>query len=151
MSNPKTLPPLGPNERPNLTPAQIEWLLAQPVPMKKRKALHVEVSQRTFDAVKANPEKLRLIAEDADGNAVIERPGRPMTEAEAARHNQRVLAERRAEAQANRRRQDPGPEDRDQHWVERRGWDGVTRFAPGSERNEYVVSDYDIFAVLRRP
>jgi hypothetical protein len=149
MSNPKTHPPLGPNER--LTPAQIEWLLAQPVPMKKRKALHVEVSQRTFDAVKANPEKLRLIAEDADGNAVIERPGRPMTEAEAARHNQRVLAERRAEAQANRRRQDPGPEDRDQHWVERRGWDGVTRFAPGSERNEYVVSDYDIFAVLRRP
>ena len=110
-----------------------EWLLAQPVPMKKRKALHVEVSQRTFDAVKANPEKLRLIAEDADGNAVIERPGRPMTEAEAARHNQRVLAERRAEAQANRRRPDPGPEDRDQHWVERRGWDGVTRFAPGSE------------------
>ena len=34
MSNPKPLPPLGPNERPNLTPVQIEWLLAQPVPMK---------------------------------------------------------------------------------------------------------------------
>ena len=85
MSNPKTLPPLGPNERPNLTPSQIEWLLAQPIPMKKRKMLHVEVSERTFKAVKERPEELRLIAKDEHDNVVVERPHRPMTEAEAAK------------------------------------------------------------------
>ena len=46
---------------------------------KRRKALRIEVSQRTFDAVKANPSELKLLAKDVHGNAVIERPARPRT------------------------------------------------------------------------
>ena len=46
---------------------------------KRRKALRIEVSQRTFDAVRANPGDLKLLAKDRHGNAVVERPHRPRT------------------------------------------------------------------------
>ena len=72
--------------------------MAEPMPpfvprSKRRKALRIEVSQRTFDAVKANPSELKLLAKDANGNPVVERPARPrMTYAEAAAWNARVRA-----------------------------------------------------------
>ena len=51
--------------------------MAEPMPpfvprSKRRKALRIEVSQRTFDAVKANPSELKLLAKDANGNPVVE-------------------------------------------------------------------------------
>lgn len=48
----------------------------QPQPQPQRKAVLAEVSPRMHAAVKARPEALRMIAEDAQGNAVIERPYR---------------------------------------------------------------------------
>jgi hypothetical protein len=62
-------------------------------------------------------------------------PKRPMTEAQMIAHNERALAARRAEAQATRRRQDLGPEDRDEYWSLRRSWTGEEYFVPGTERN----------------
>jgi hypothetical protein len=60
-----------------------DWFVAHPKPpypgsrRNWRKALRVEVSPQFFEAVKAKPGKLRLVAEDANGVAVIERPRRP--------------------------------------------------------------------------
>jgi hypothetical protein len=53
---------------------------------RRRKALMVEVSPRTFEAAKARPEKLevRVQGEDEHGNAVIERPARTGTISEEA-------------------------------------------------------------------
>jgi hypothetical protein len=70
-------------------------------------------------------------------------PKRPMTEAQAATWNERVLAERLAEAQAKRRRQDPGPSPSDQYWTLCRAWTGEEYFVEGTERNEYVTSQYN--------
>jgi hypothetical protein len=47
------------NDRPNLTPDQIAWVLSQPIPQAKPKMLHVEVAPRTFAAVKAKPARQR--------------------------------------------------------------------------------------------
>jgi hypothetical protein len=122
----------------------------RPVRQKRRKALRIEVSPRTFEAVKANPGELKLLAKDRHGNPVVERPHRLRTEAEMAAHNERALAARRAEAQQHRRPQDPGFEPRDQHWSAQRGWDGVTRYRPDDgSRNPFVTHVYDVFDVLR--
>jgi hypothetical protein len=59
-----------------------DWHAAHPKPPYEpprrlwRKALRIEVSDRLFEAVKGKPEKLRLIAEDANGVAIIEWPTR---------------------------------------------------------------------------
>jgi hypothetical protein len=51
-----------------------EFLANPPPPRPQRKLVTVEVTPRMHAAVKAKPEKVRMSAEDADGNAVIERP-----------------------------------------------------------------------------
>ena len=56
------------------------------------------------------------------------------TEAEIVAPNERALAARRADAPP-RRRQDRGPEPRDQYWTLRRSWTGEEYFVPGTERN----------------
>jgi hypothetical protein len=76
-------------------------------------------------------------------------PKRPMTVAQMIAHNEHALAARRAEAQATRRRQDPGPSPRDQWWTLRRGWTGQEYFVPGTERNEWVTSQYDPLDALK--
>jgi hypothetical protein len=157
MSKPEETTPTTPPER-ELT--EFEKFMAQPMPpfepsprpkVRRRTALRIEVSQRTFDAVRANPGDLKLLAKDAHGNPVIERPARRrMTEAEMVAHNERALAERRAEAQATRRPQDPGPSPRDQHWSEQRTWTGEVRYRPDDgSRNPFVTHVYDVFDVLR--
>jgi hypothetical protein len=73
---------------------------------------------------------------------------RRMTEAEAVAHNERALAARRAEA--TRRRQDPGPEPRDQDWHEAQLWDGSTRYVPGSgPSNDWVRHIYNPLDALK--
>jgi hypothetical protein len=64
------------------------------------------------------------------------------TEAEIIAHNERALAACRADAPP-RRRQDPGPSPADQHWTVRRSWSGEEYFVPGTERNEYVIHQYN--------
>jgi hypothetical protein len=132
---------------PKLTPEQIAKCLEQPIPLvSPKKMLHVEVSRRTFDAVKANPSELKLVAKDRSGNAVVERPHR-MSEAEAIARNQEYLRNRQANVAFGSEFGRPP----DQRWIERRHWNGEVRYVPDDgSRNEYVVSDYDIFAVLRR-
>lgn len=165
---------------PNITPEQAEWLKRQPIPQAKRKMLHVEVSRRTFEAVKARPEKLKVLAEDSDGVAVFEKPaaaggartgrvkwGEPLSEAEVG-----TDAYNRLRTQPGRPpglpRSEPQPRPvlpagtpavaassvgpADQRWKQKRGWDGETRYVPdrrSGRGDEYVVSDYDIFAVLK--
>jgi hypothetical protein len=105
--------------------------------------------------VKAKPERLRLIAEDSDGVAVIEKPaasGRAwvgvLREADVG-----TEAYERLRTQPGGRGSEPGsgsPPDR--HWKPKRGWDGETRFVPDARSGRgdgNVVSDYDIFAVLK--
>jgi hypothetical protein len=75
-------------------------------------------------------------------------PKRPMTEAQAAKWNERVLAERRSQSQQGRRRQDPGPEPYDQFWTLRKSWTGEEYFTPGTERNEFVRHQYDPLRAL---
>jgi hypothetical protein len=170
---------LSPQQRKELD----EWLAKPPPPMPepKPKAVFVEVSPRMHAAVRARPEKLRLIAEDADGNAVFEKPaaagnardgavkwGEPLSEAEVG-----TDAYNRLRAQPGRNRPPPhleyepepvrasagtpaaavyGGGAGDQRWKAKRGWDGETRYVPdarGSRDDALVVSDYDIFAVLK--
>jgi hypothetical protein len=150
MSKPEETTPSTPPE------SAVEWFVRNappfvpsPRPKQRRKALRIEVSQRTFDAVKANPGDLKLLAKDRHGNPVVERPARRrMSEAEIIAHNERVLKERTEDMP--RRRADPGPEPRDQHWQEQRGCDGVTRYRPDDgSRNPFVTHVYDVFDVLR--
>jgi hypothetical protein len=54
-----------------------EEYIAKGIPKPRRKAIVAEVGTRMFEAVRAKPEKLRLVAEDEHGNAVIDRPYRP--------------------------------------------------------------------------
>jgi hypothetical protein len=43
-----------------------------------------------------------------------------------------------------RRKPDPGPEPRDQHWHERQCWDGITRYVPQSgPSNDWVRHQYN--------
>ena len=76
-------------------------------------------------------------------------PKRPMTEAQAAKWNERVLAERRSQSQQGRRRQDPVPEPYDQNRgrCANRG-PGRRYFTPGTERNEFVRHQYDPLRAL---
>jgi hypothetical protein len=136
---------IGPDEKLNFTPEEIEEALAQ---LKKPKMLHVEVTPKAFHAAQANPGDLRLTLKDANGNTIIERPHR-LSDAEARARNEEYL----------RRRQQPPTETFfgsadpiDQHWIKQRDrHSGEVRYVPDNGgRNEYVVSDYDVFAVLRR-
>jgi hypothetical protein len=163
MSKPEETAPTTPAPERELT--ELEKFLAQPMPtfepspygpnarpkVRRRKALRIEVSPRTYEAVKANPSDLKLIAKDAHGNTVIERPARRrMTEAEMAERNQRLFAERRAEAQANQRRADPGPSAPDQRWTPQRTWSGEVRYRPDNRgSNPFVTHVYDVFDVLK--
>jgi hypothetical protein len=60
-------------EKRPISPEIIEWAIAQ---YHRPKMLQVEVSRRFFYAAKANPDKVKLIAVDENGNEVIERPHR---------------------------------------------------------------------------
>jgi hypothetical protein len=126
-----------------LHPEQIERVLAR---LNKPKMLHVEVTPKTFRAVQANPGELRLIAKDANGNTLTDRPHR-LSDAEIRARNEEYLRNRQSVGGG-------GPEfgrPQDQYWEGRRGWNGEVYYRPDDgSRNEYVVSDYDIFAVLRR-
>jgi hypothetical protein len=122
---------LADDERPNLTPEQIERVMKM---LRRPKMLHVEVSRRTFDAVKANPSELKLVAKDEHGNAVIERPARPRTgtisEDDLIKElgAEKGRAEyKRIRAESRRFQPDPGMgmvsrfgEPRDQYWTLRR-------------------------------
>jgi hypothetical protein len=69
---------------------------------------------------------------------------RPMTVAQMIAHNERALAARRADAQAERRPQDPGPSPADQRWHEARLWNGETTYVPGSgPSNDWVRHQYN--------
>jgi hypothetical protein len=94
---------------------------------------------------------LKILTKDIHGNPVVERPARRrMTEAEAAAWNERVRSEARAEAQAMRRPQDPGPSPPDQMWTAQRTWTGEVRYRPDDgSRNPFVTHVYDVFDVLR--
>jgi hypothetical protein len=67
----KPLPPLGPNERPNLTPAQIEWLLAQPIPMVGPRNFKITVPWKVAKAIRANPDSVRITVKARDGTTMI--------------------------------------------------------------------------------
>jgi hypothetical protein len=165
---------------PDITPEQAEWLKRQPIRQAKPKLLHVEVSQRTFDAVRAKPERLVVRAEDAQGNAVFEKPaaagrsrtgrvrwGEALSEAEIGTEAyNRLRTPSAAEGGPCRSGPEPvrpqapagtpaaawGGGGTDQHWKPKRGWDGETRYVPdprSGRADQYVVSDYDIFAVLK--
>jgi hypothetical protein len=124
-----------------------------------RKALRIEVSPRTFEAVKANPGDLKLIAKDRYGNAVVERPHRPRTGPISESDVGTAEYERIRQESMGRPR--PGPvagtlpalsygSAPDQRWVERRLWNGETRFVLDDVRsNPNVRHVYDVFDVLR--
>jgi hypothetical protein len=132
------------------------FLRKQPLAKPKPKAVFVEVSARMHAAVRARPEKLKLIAEGADGVAVIEKPaaagrsrvgavrwGEALSEAAVG-----TEAYERLRAQPGGRGSEPGSgSPPDQRWKLRQG-----RYVPdtrGDRADGYVVSDYDIFAVLK--
>lgn len=102
----------------------------------KRKAVLAEVSPRMHAAVKAKPEALRMIAEDASGNAVIERPYRPRPKTEAV-----LVPDRTTIAVGGSKwgRSGFGP-----GLPQAPAWD-----AGGGRGDELVKHQYDIFAVLR--
>jgi hypothetical protein len=84
MSKPEETTPAAPTEPERELSAGERFMLAAPPyeprpKVRRRKALRIEVSPRTFEAVKANPGELKLIAKDRHGNAVVERPHRPRT------------------------------------------------------------------------
>ena len=103
----------------------------------KPKAILAEVSPRMHAAVKARPEALRMIAEDASGNAVIERPYRPRPKTEAV-----LVPDRTTIAVGGSKwgRSGFGP-----------GLPSVPAWdVGGTDRgDELVKHQYDIFAVLR--
>jgi hypothetical protein len=102
-----------------------------PQPKPQRKAVLAEVSPRMHAAVKANPEKLRLIAEDANGNAVVDRPYRRTREEQPISpdgpHTSAVGAIK---------------------WG-RSGFPGPVWDSGGGRGDELVKRNYDIYAVLR--
>jgi hypothetical protein len=133
---------LADDERPNFTPEQIKRALAR---LKKPKMLHVEVTPQTFRAVQANPSELRIIAKDAHGNTVTERPHR-LSDAEIRARNEAYLRNRQSVGGGGSEFGRP----QDRYWtLQRDRHSGETRYVP-ERGNQYVVSDYDIFAVLRR-
>jgi hypothetical protein len=120
---------LSPQQRKELD----EWLAKPPPPVRRLlpKAILAEVSPRMHAAVQAKPERLRMIAEDAQGNAVIERPYRPKAEA--------VITPDRVGAIGGIKWGRGGwPND-----IGNPVWDGPAR------GDELVKHQYDIFAVLR--
>ena len=126
---------------------------------KRRKALRIEVSKRTFDAVRANPGELKLLAKDANGNPVIERPVRPRTgpisedevgHAEYERIRQESIGRPRlVEPAAGSLPALPYGSAPDQRWSAQRGFDGVTRYRPDNGSSSNVTHVYDVFDVLR--
>jgi hypothetical protein len=113
--------------------------------------LHVEVTPQTFRAVQANPSELKLIAKDANRNTITERPHR-LSDAEIRARNEEYIRNRQPAVGINTLPAAPYSADPvDQRWTAKRYWNGEVRYVPDDgSRNEYVVSDYDIFAVLRR-
>ena len=76
-----------------------EWVRLNPPPtfeeiLKRRaakKAILAEVGPRMRQAVEANPAELRLIAKDAHGNTVIERPYRAPEKAKKAPEEEEAM------------------------------------------------------------
>jgi hypothetical protein len=162
----------GPNDR--LTPEDKARVRAYLDRQRKPKMLHIEVSEETFRKAKKRPEDIRVLTKDEHGNDHAERPRSgasvgvvgPVSEDDLIRR----LGETKGRAEYERLRKEymsrprvpfqptsdhvtpvPGGSAPDQQWRPQLCWDGVTRYRPDDGlRNEYVVSDYDIFAVLRR-
>jgi hypothetical protein len=139
-----------------LTDGEKFLLGAPPYPGPRRKALRIEVSRRTFEAVKANPSELKLLAKDANGNPVIERPHRPRTgtisESEVGTAEyERIRGESRGRPRPDLVEVSRFGEPLDQYWIERRDrHSGEVRYVPDDgSRNPFVMHAYDIFDVLR--
>jgi hypothetical protein len=97
------------------------------------KVIAAEVSPRMHAAVKARPEKLRMIAEDEHGVAVIERPYRPRAE-------QPIPVDNGGRAAVGAMKWGHAP------------WPGsipTPRWNAEPRGDELVRRNYDIFAVLR--
>jgi hypothetical protein len=164
MSEPKETTASTPTPEAEMRPEDRfmrDALALGPRPRRKevRKALRIEVSPRTYEAVKANPGELKLIAKDRHGNTCVERPARPrggpISESEVGpAEYERIRAQ-----SIGRPRTDPAagtlPALRygsapDQRWTERRLWNGETRFVrDDGSRNPFVTHVYDVFDVLR--
>jgi hypothetical protein len=128
-----------------------EWIAENPPPTGLRrkvkpKAILAEVGPRMFAAAKAKPEKVRIVAEDEHGNAVIDRPYQgPLRLTEEQKHELR-----------RRRQQQRFVPDGPHSSVGEIKWGhdpwgggiGNPRWKEGA-REGGVISNYDIFAVLR--
>jgi hypothetical protein len=134
-----------------------EELLAEwPPPFRGRakprpKMIAAEVSPRMHAAVKAKPDKLRMIAEDAQGNAVIERPYRPRREPYTPAFGD--YGQRRAPEKPVVIDNGGGVARGEMKWGQHTPWSvrGIPRPPERSLRgDELVVHQYDIFAVLRQ-
>jgi hypothetical protein len=117
---------------------ELNEFLANPPPPQRRpkpKAILAEVGPRMHAAVRAKPDKLRMIAEDASGNAVIERPYRPKTEAMITPDRTTIAV---GGIKWGRSGFGPG-------LPQAPVWDA----GGGGRGDELVKHQYDIFAVLR--
>jgi hypothetical protein len=165
MSKPDETAPTTPERE--LTPGERfmrDALALGPRPKVRKvvhKALRIEVSPRTFEAVKANPGDLRLIAKDKHGNRVDEKPLRGTTlrvvgtiseadvgTAEYERIRQESMGRPRPVAGGLPAL--PYGSAPDQRWVERRLWNGETRYVSDDGSSTNVRHVYDVFDVLRR-
>jgi hypothetical protein len=131
--------PIKPDDasKPDHEPTYEELKAQWPPPFRGRakprpKVVAAEVSPRMHAAVKARPEKLRMIAEDEHGVAVIERPYRPRAETPIPVDNGG-----RAAVGAMKWGHAPWPNS-----IPTPRWTGL-------RGDELVKRNYDIFAVLR--
>jgi hypothetical protein len=140
-----------------------------PGPRKQRRivqhtALRVEVTQDVFEAAKANPNKVKVFATNKNGKEIGGKPRSGVTlrsvgvisESEVgSAEYERIRREsmgrpRLVEPPAGSLPALPYGSAPDQQWVERRGWDGITRYVPDNgRRNPNVTHVYDVFDVLR--
>jgi hypothetical protein len=139
-----------------------------PGPRKRRRivqhtALRVEVPQDVFEAAKANPNKVKVFATNENGKEIGGKPRSGLTlrsvgpisedeigTAEYERIRSESMGRPRSGGSAGSLPALPYGSAPDQRWIERRGWDGITRYVPDDGRsNPYVQHVYDVFDVLR--
>jgi hypothetical protein len=153
-------------EETNPTPAEDDpevrfaKFMAEPMPpfvprQKRRKALRIEVSKQMFEAVKANPNELRLTARDARGNSVKARPAQgftmhvvegPIRESEVGPEKYKQIRE----ASRGAGEPDAYAPSTAQSWTAQRHWNGEVRYQPDDGRsNPNVTHVYDVFDVLK--
>ena len=71
-----------------VTPEGMAWIRRH---LTRPRMLCIEVTERTWKAVKARPDELRLIAKDEHSVEVIERPHRPRDDGNAERQDYNTL------------------------------------------------------------